>query len=298
LNDTPPDFTPILTLIRDAQGRALQRVNRELIDLYWQIGAYLHARIEADGWGRGTVRQLADWLAQEHPQARGFSASNLWRMGQFYDTYRGNPVLATVLRELGWSHHMTIIGRAQSEQEREFYLQAAMHQQHPIAPHLFRDSYLLDFLNLPPAHKPAARPGHAPETLPDGTRPGLHVRGRGVSRAGRHAGLLQRSAAVPPQPSGAGGVRTENHALHARHAGQLDFYLEALDSNHRKPHENPSIGVLLCRSADEQVVEYALARSASPALVARYLTALPDKALLQAKLNEFYTLEEGLKDDE
>jgi len=98
LNDTPPDFTPILTLIRDAQGRALQRVNRELIDLYWQIGAYLHARIEADGWGRGTVRQLADWLAQEHPQARGFSASNLWRMGQFYDTYRATQTRNTVAR--------------------------------------------------------------------------------------------------------------------------------------------------------------------------------------------------------
>ena len=72
--------------------------------------------------------------------------------------------------------------------------------------------------------------------------------------------------------------------------GKLDFYLEALDRNERKPHENPAIGVLLCASKDDEVVEYALNRSLSPALIAEYQTRLPDKALLQAKLHEFYTL--------
>jgi hypothetical protein len=72
--------------------------------------------------------------------------------------------------------------------------------------------------------------------------------------------------------------------------GQLEFYLEALDRDHRQAHEAPSIGVLLCKNADAQVVEYTLARSTSPALVAKYLTQLPDRALLQAKLEEFYEL--------
>lgn len=333
MNDTPPDFTPVLTLIRDAQGRALQRVNRELIDLYWQIGAYLHARIQADGWGRGTVRQLADWLAREHPQARGFSASNLWRMEQFYDTYSGNPKLAPLVRELDWTHNLLIMGRAQSDQEREFYLQAAtagrwskrelerqldgslyqrtltnpaqlspaLHHQHPTAPHLFRDSYLLDFLNLPPAHSEHdLRRGlvtHLKHFLmelgPDFTFIAEEYRVQ-VGTQDFFIDLLLYHRGLQAL------VAFELKITHFTPAmlGQLDFYLEALDRDHRKPHENPSIGVLLCRSADEQVVEYALARSASPALVARYLTALPDKALLQAKLNEFYTLEEGMKDDE
>ncbi|GAB7527614.1 hypothetical protein PS3A_00180 [Pseudomonas sp. 3A(2025)] len=73
--------------------------------------------------------------------------------------------------------------------------------------------------------------------------------------------------------------------------GKLDFYLEALDRNERKPHENPAIGVLLCASKDDEVVEYALNRSLSPALIAEYQTYLPDKALLQAKLHEFYALD-------
>lgn len=72
------------------------------------------------------------------------------------------------------------------------------------------------------------------------------------------------------------------------HLGKLEFYLEALDRDVRKPHERPSIGVLLCASKDCEVVEYALSRSLSPALVAEYQTRMPDKKLLQAKLHDLY----------
>ena len=81
------------------------------------------------------------------------------------------------------------------------------------------------------------------------------------------------------------------------HLGKLDFYLEALDRDVRKPHESPAIGLLLCASADDEVVEYALSRSLSPALVAQYQTQLPDKALLRAKLHEFYLLNTAGQDE-
>jgi hypothetical protein len=77
------------------------------------------------------------------------------------------------------------------------------------------------------------------------------------------------------------------------HLGKLEFYLEALDRDVKKPHEHPSIGVLLCASKDSEVVEYALSRSLSPALIAEYKTLLPDKKVLQAKLHEFYQLAES-----
>jgi hypothetical protein len=79
--------------------------------------------------------------------------------------------------------------------------------------------------------------------------------------------------------------------------GKLSFYLEALDRDARKAHENPAIGVLLCASKDDEVVEYALSRTASPALIAEYQTQLPDKTLLQAKLHEFYLQNEAGKDE-
>ena len=70
--------------------------------------------------------------------------------------------------------------------------------------------------------------------------------------------------------------------------GKLAFYLEALDRDVRKPHEHPALGVLLCASKDDEVVEYALSRTLSPALIAEYQTQLPDKKLLREKLHEFY----------
>lgn len=70
--------------------------------------------------------------------------------------------------------------------------------------------------------------------------------------------------------------------------GKLNFYLEALDRDIKRPHENPSIGILLCKDREEEVVEYALSRSLSPTMVAQYLTVLPDKKMLQDKLHELF----------
>jgi hypothetical protein len=75
--------------------------------------------------------------------------------------------------------------------------------------------------------------------------------------------------------------------------GKLNFYLEALDRDVRKTHEQPAIGVLLCANKNDEVVEYALSRSLSPALIAEYQTQLPDKKLLQRKLHEFYLQNAG-----
>ena len=77
------------------------------------------------------------------------------------------------------------------------------------------------------------------------------------------------------------------------HLGQLNFYLEALDRDVKKAHEKPSIGVLLCKDKDDEVVEYALSRSLSPTMVAEYKLRLPDKTLLQQKLRDIYESNDG-----
>ena len=107
--------------------------------------------------------------------------------------------------------------------------------------------------------------------------------------------LFERAMLNPPKVSAAlkelhVAIELKIGEFQPEHLGKLEFYLEALDRDVRKPHEGPSIGVLLCASKDSEVVEYALSRSLSPALVAEYQTRLPDKQLLQAKLHEFYAL--------
>jgi predicted nuclease of restriction endonuclease-like (RecB) superfamily len=116
------DFDVVLSLIAAARARAFVAVNTALIDHYWQIGEHIGQRIAADRWGKRTVEALAEYIQTRQPNARGFSARNLWRMMQFYETYRAAPKLSPLVRELSWTHNLLILSRCKREQEREFYL--------------------------------------------------------------------------------------------------------------------------------------------------------------------------------
>src|ERR1700730_17649602 len=88
---TPSDFDEILRLIDAARTRAVVAVNTTLIQLYWSIGEHISERIAAAGWGNGTIKELARYIQKRQPNSRGFSARNLWRMSQFFETYRDKP---------------------------------------------------------------------------------------------------------------------------------------------------------------------------------------------------------------
>jgi len=320
-----PAFAEIAALITAARQRTLSAVNAALIDLYWQVGRTLSTRIAEEGWGKGTVEALAAYIDRQHPGQRGFSPQNLWRMRQFYETWRDGENLSTLLRQLPWSAHLHLLAKCKRPEEREFYLRTAIAQQwsvrevarqvdgalferailsppklstalrelHPGAESLFRDAYLVEFLDLPPAHSEA-----------DLHRALLHNLQQFLCEIGRDFCFV--GSEVPLQVGGRDfaldllffhralnslvAIELKIGEFQPEHLGKLDFYLEALDRDVRKPHEGPSIGVLLCASKDSEVVEYALSRSLSPALVAEYQTRLPDRRMLQAKLHEFYAL--------
>ena len=98
-------FAYITKLIAEAKQRAYQAVNHELVMLYWNIGEYLHLQVSAKSWGKSVVKELAEFIAKTEPNIKGFSAQNLWRMKQFYETYKDEPKLAPLVRELDWTHH-------------------------------------------------------------------------------------------------------------------------------------------------------------------------------------------------
>lgn len=144
---TPPtqaDLDVVLDLIESARTRAVAAVNSALVDLYWSIGQQISRRVADEEWGRGTVELLAEAIQSRYPTMRGYSASNLWRMKQFFETYRDQPKLATLLRELSWSHNLAIMSRSKRDEEREFYLGMAVREGwsfrdlHPSSLHLWR----------------------------------------------------------------------------------------------------------------------------------------------------------------
>lgn len=126
------DFEAVLRLIDASRTRALAAVNTTLIELYWKIGQFISRRIASAGWGQGTVEALAEHIRRQQPNARGFSASNLWRMMQFFETYRDLSKLAALLRELPWSHHLAILSRCKRDEVRQFYLQTAIIERWPL----------------------------------------------------------------------------------------------------------------------------------------------------------------------
>ncbi len=326
-------FAEVVELIRAARERALSAVNAALIDLYWQVGKTISARIASDGWGKSTVTALSSYIQSRHLGLRGFSPQNLWRMRQFYETWCGQPELSTLLRELPWSAHLHILAKTKRPEEREFYLRmssqqrwpvrevarqidsalferavlhppklsTALRELHPGAEAVFRDAYVVEFLELPNGHREA----DLHQSLLRNLRRFLGEMGRDFCFIGSE---------VPLQVGGRDfaldllffhrelncliAIELKIGEFQPEHLGKLEFYLEALDRDLRKPHEGPSIGLLLCASKDSEVVEYALSRSLSPALVAEYWTRLPDRKLLQAKLHEFYTLTGAAAPDE
>lgn len=321
-------FADVVGMIRNAKQRAYTAVNSALIDLYWQIGKYISTQVASASWGKSVVEQLADYIRNQEPNSEGFSKQNLWRMKQFYETYKdADEKLSALLREISWTNNLTIFSRAKSQEERLFYISlcikdrlksrelerqidSALFERYatnqiklspvvreiaPKAETIFRDHYVMEFIG-----EKAGKPENTlRKALVDKMKAFILELGRDFIHMGDEYRLQVGNSDFridllfyhrELQCLVAFELKTER--FKPEHLGQLNFYLEALDRDVKKPHENPSIGVLLCKSKDDEVVEYALSRSLSPTMVAEYELKLPDKALLQQKMQEIAELME------
>lgn len=321
-----PAFAEVVKLIHAARQRAYQVVNTEMVGLYWQVGQYISRKLATTEWGEGVVTRLAQHLALTLPGLRGFTRRNLFRMRQLYDTYEADEKVSPLVTLLPWTHNLIIISQSKRPEEREFYLRMAVQERWgkreleaqfrkgaferavltppklspsvreihgEAAANIFKDAYLVEFLNLPDNHSEA----DLHQGLLQKLQKFLGELGRDFCYIGSEYPLQvgNRDFALDLLFFHRGlnclvAIELKVTAFEPEHLGKLNFYLEALDRDHRKPHENPAIGVLLCASKDSEVVEYALSRTLSPATVAEYQTQLPDKKLLAAKLHEFYAL--------
>lgn len=92
-------FENVLGMIYSAKQKAEYQVNSTIIDLYWSIGEYVSKQIDVNGWGKSTVKALSEYILSKEPGIRGYSSQNIWRMKQFYETYKDKPELSKLLRE-------------------------------------------------------------------------------------------------------------------------------------------------------------------------------------------------------
>ncbi len=244
-------------------------------------------------------------------------------MKQFYETYKDFPKLSPLLREFSWTNNLLIFSRCKTIEEMEFYLKIVKQENYSkreldrqisasfferimignskLSPavresnndlsNTFKDSYVFEFLNLPEPHSESDLQRGLVRQMKNfilelgkdflfiGEEYKLQVGNSDfyIDLLFYHRGLQCLVA-----------FELKADKFKPDHLGQLNFYLEALDRDVKKPNENPSIGVLLCKDKDSEVVEYALSRSLSPTMVSEYKTQLPDKKLLQQKLHELF----------
>lgn len=312
-------FDPVIEIIENAKGRAIRAANAEMIQMYWEIGEYVSVSVKESGWGKGVVEDFSDFLRRHYPSAKGFSPQNIWRMKQFYETYCDKEKLSPLVREISWSNNLLILTGCKTDEAKEFYMRLCIRYgyskrelERQIDSMLYertmlsdaknkqliaqneglsalRDAYVFEFLELPPAHKEKdlrkAIVGNLKDFIlefgKDFTFVGEEYRVQ-VGNTDFFIDLLFYNRALSCLVA----VELKVGKFKPEHIGQINFYLEALDRDVKKPTENPSVGLILCASKDDAVVEYALSRSMSPTMVSDYTLQLPDKKLLQEKLRE------------
>jgi len=328
VNDITVSFDDVVNIIETSRAAAYRKVNEELINMYWQIGEYISEATKKSAYGEGYIKSLADFFAENHPDLRGFNKRGLYRMKQFYELYAKTEIVSSLMTQLSWTSHLKLMSACKTFEERHFYMKLAIRERYSVrelerqidsgyyeryilsssAPAtglpesrpnirtVFRDNYVLEFLDVEePIEEKGLRKSIVRnlksfilEVGKDFTFVGEEYRVQ-VGKHDYYLDLLfyhrELSCLVV--------FELKIGEFKAEFIGKMGLYLEALDRDIKKESENPSVGVILCASKDDEVVEYAMSRNLSPTMVSEYTLKLIDKRLLQKKLKEYIELSES-----
>ena len=304
----------IMQRIRSAQYEAMRAVNKEMISLYWDIGRQITERQKELGWGKSVVENLSQDIQKEFPGIQGFGVSNLRDMARFYSEYQSNEILQPLVGEISWTKHILILTRCKDTQERRFYILATkrfgwtknvlIHQIEAKAFEKYllgqsnydqtlpetikqqailalRDDYSLPFLDIAADHSEH----DLEQAIVRNIRAFLLEFGHDFSFIGNqyrlevgdqeyYIDLLLYSRRMQAMVA----IELKVGEFKPEYKGKMEFYLNVLDETVKLPNENPSIGIIICKSKNRTIVEYALRNSGSPIGVATYSISseLPD----------------------
>ncbi len=308
--------------IRSAQYEALKAVNKEMIALYWEIGKRITEQQAISGWGKSVVETLSRDIQKEFPGIKGFGVSNMWDMSRFYAEYQSNEILQPLVGEISWSKHIVILTKCKETQQRQFYILATRkfgwtkdvlinkielktYEKYLLGQNNFdktlpekirnqavlalKDEYSLNFAGLDEEHSEY----ELEQSIVKNIRSFLMEFGPDFSFIGNQYKLVvddteyfidlllynRRLQAMIAIELKIGEFKPE-------YKGKMEFYLNVLNDTVKLPHENPAIGIIICKSKKRTTVEYALKSSNLPIGVATYSLSseLPDdyKKLLPA----------------
>lgn len=313
----------LIKIIDESRQNALKKVNEELINMYWKVGEFLSRESEQATFGDAYIDRIASEIQDAFPELKGFNRRGLYRMKKFYETYKDNEVVTPLVTQISWTNHLLIMSSCKTNEEREFYIRLCIKENYSkrqlerqldsgyyeryvlsseallpesvknLGENPFLDSYVMEFLDLPNEYH---------ET--DLRKALIRNMKNFILELGKDFTFIDEEYKVQV---GGDDFRIDLLFYHRglqclvamelklgkfkpEYISKMDFYLEALDRQVKKESENPSVGLLLCASKNDEVVEYAMSRTMSPMLVSQYQLQLPDKAILEKKLQQLVAI--------
>ena len=296
----------ITSRIRSAQYEALKAVNKEMIALYWEIGRRITEQQAALGWGKSVVENLSRDIQKEFPGIKGFGVSNMWDMARFYSEYRSNEILQPLVGEISWSKHIVILTKCKETRQRQFYIlstkkygwtkdvlinkiEAKTYENYLLGQSNFdttlpekiksqailalKDEYTFDLVGLSEEHSEyeleqaiiknirAFLMEFGPDFAFVGNQYRIEVDGKEY-----FIDLLLYNRRLQAMIA----IELKIGEFLPEYKGKMEFYLNVLNDTVKLPHENPAIGIIICKSKSRMIVEYALKSSTMPIGVATY----------------------------
>jgi predicted nuclease of restriction endonuclease-like (RecB) superfamily len=297
----------LIQIIDESRQNALKKVNEELINMYWKVGEFLSREAEQATFGDAYIDGIASEIQEAFPGI----------------TYKDNEIVTPLVTQISWTNHLLIMSGCKTDEEREFYIRLCIKENYSkrqlerqldsgyyerymlskdvllpesvkkLGENPFLDSYVMEFLDLPNEYHENDLRKALIRNMKDF-----------ILELGKDFTFIDEEYKVQV---GGDDFRIDLLFFHRglqclvamelkigkfkpEYISKMDFYLEALDRQVKKENENPSVGLLLCASKNDEVVEYAMSRTMSPMLVSQYQLQLPDKTILEKKLQQLVNI--------
>ena len=290
----------ITARIRSAQYEALKAVNKEMIALYWEVGKRITEQQMTLGWGKSVVENLSRDIQKEFPGIQGFGVRNMWDMARFYTEYQSNEILQPLVAEISWSKHIVILTKCKETRQRQFYIlatkkygwtkdvlinkiEAKTYENYLLGQSNFdmtlpdsiknqailalKDEYTFDLVGLAEEHSEY----ELEQAIIKNIRAFLMEFGTDFSFIGNQyrlevdgkeyfIDLLLYNRRLQAMIA----IELKIGEFQPEYKGKMEFYLNILNDTVKLPHENPAIGIIICKSKSRMIVEYALKSSNMP----------------------------------
>lgn len=321
-------ISEILSVITTHRENAYRKINEELVTMYWEIGKYLSEKVASEKWGAGVIDEIAKEIRKANPTLKGFNRRGLYRMMQFYETYKENEIVSPLVSQISWTNNLVILSHNSSLEEKEFYIRMCIKNNYSkrelsrqISSHYYEryllsngnaqmsvekvvgeedypntrilDTYTLEFLDLPNNYSEKDLKKAIMSNLKDFI---LEI-GKDFTFVGEEYRIQVGDqdfyidlVFYNRKYSCLVAFELKVEQFKPEYISKMSFYLTALDRFVKKENENPSVGIILCASKNNPVVECTMAGNISPIAVADYTTKLIDKKLLEKKVIELKKL--------